>query len=261
MSHYLAALAPLIFAKARFPLPAALDRDGSRAAWRARFENRTLSEREPGKIEVKALAGGTTTEMLLYDEIGYWGVTAKDFIQQLDAITTPSIVVRINSPGGDVMDGLAIYAALQAHPATISTQVDGWAASAASFIALASDTVTMAPNAFLMIHKAWSIAIGNADDFKAQAAVLDKIDGQLAAIYAKKTGMTAAAALGLMAAETWFTADEALEAKFISAICDPDAEGDVDPAPNPDPGADPLDAAAKARIQAMRRRLALAERD
>jgi len=231
------------------------DKETARAAWRKRFDNRAPETRAAGKLQVRAAADGVT-EILLYDEIGFWGVTAKQFVQQLSAISTPSITVRINSPGGDVFDGLAIYDALEAHAATIETVVEGLAASAASFIALAADKVTMAENALMMIHQAWGFAIGNKADMLDMATTLEKIDGQLAAIYAGQTGKTQAEMLALMAGAsdgTWFTADEAKTIGLVDEI--------VGETPDDQTAENSLTAAERGRIQAMKRRLAIAERD
>jgi ATP-dependent Clp endopeptidase proteolytic subunit ClpP len=234
----------------------------AREAWREHFHNRSPKDVAASnvKLEIRNLVSGEV-EILLYDEIGFWGVTAKEFVAALAGITANQITVRINSPGGDVFDGLAIYNALKAHPATIKTNVEGLAASAASFIALAGDTVNIAPAAFMMIHKAWGFAIGNADDFRDMVVTLDKIDGQLADIYAKKTGKTKDEMLALMKGEadgTWFTADEAKALGLVDAVTGdaPAADETVDPDTNK-----PAPPAPEARVSAMRRRLALAHHD
>lgn len=194
-----------------------MNKADAKANWRSRFNNRSVAERDAPKLKVRAAADGSA-EILLYDEIGYWGVTAKDFAGVLAGITAPSITVRINSPGGDVFDGLAMYNSLKAHPATINTVVDGLAASAASFIALAGDTVTMAENSLMMIHKAWAMGIGNADDMTALAGTLDKIDGQIAGMYSAKNGKSVEDNLSAMADETWMTSAEAREFGLVDSI-------------------------------------------
>lgn len=195
------------------------DKDATKTKWKNHFHNRSTSEKPvaASKLKIKAAVDGVA-EILIYDEIGYWGVTAKDFVEALSGVDASTINVRINSPGGDVFDGLAIYNALKAHPATINTFVDGWAASAASFIMLAGDTVSMAENSMAMIHKAWGVGIGNADDMLALNGVLNKIDGQIAGMYAAKTGKPADECLASMAAETWFTAAEAKDYGLIDAV-------------------------------------------
>jgi ATP-dependent Clp protease protease subunit len=151
----------------------------------------------------------------IYDEIdSFWGLSASDFVKELAGIKASTIHVRINSPGGDVFDGMAIYNALKRHPSEVVTHVDGLAASAASVIALAGDRVVMGTGSFLMIHDAWGIVIGNANDMREMAESLEKISGSLAGIYVTRTGKDAAEIGRLMNAETWFTAEEAVAEGF-----------------------------------------------
>jgi len=166
---------------------------------------------------IKAAANGEA-EVLLYDEIGYWGVQAKPFIQQLQALDVETIHLRINSPGGDVFEGIAIANAIRGLDATVITHVDALAASIASIIALAGDEVHMADNAFLMIHEAWTLAIGNAKDLRDTADLLDKIGGSISAAYVSKTGKSLDQVNAWMAAETWFDAAEAKDLGFIDVI-------------------------------------------
>ncbi|MDB5618457.1 head maturation protease, ClpP-related [Tardiphaga sp.] len=239
----------------RFRVFAFADKDSVKAKWKDHFQNRgTEKPKAASKLEVRAAADGAA-EILIYDEIGYWGVTAKDFATALSGITASTINVRINSPGGDVFDGLAIYNSLKAHPATINTFVDGWAASAASFIMLAGDTVTMAENSMAMIHKAWGIGVGNSDDMTALSGVLSKIDGQIAGMYAAKTGKDTAACLAAMAAETWFTATEAKAFGLVDKVV-----GD-DPGEDQETSDDEAMNASRTRVTQMRLRLALATQD
>lgn len=157
-------------------------------------------------------AAGETAEVLLYDEIGYFGITAKEFVTRLQAIEAETIHLRVNSPGGDVFDGLTIANALRGHQAQVIVHVDGLAASIASIIALAGDEVRMAENAFLMIHDPFTIAIGNAEDFRKVAGTLDKVAGVLADTYRAKSGAETEQVKQWMADETWFTAQEAVDA-------------------------------------------------
>lgn len=234
---------------------ARMDKETARREWGNRFNNRTPSERKPAVIDVRAVADGVT-EIFLYEEIGFWGVTAKEFVDQLNAISTPQITVRINSPGGDVFDGLAIHAALKQHPSEITCQVDGIAASAASFIALAGKKCVMSENALMMVHCAWGFALGNKADMRETADILDKIDSQLADIYAKKTGKSPAECLAMMEGEgkkdgTWLTAQESKDYGLVDEMMPPE---------------DGEDAAAQAaaqqtKILAMKRRLSIATHD
>lgn len=160
----------------------------------------------------------TEAEIMLYDEISWFGITAEAFKRELDAISAPIINLRINSPGGDVFDSLAIYNALREHSSRVVTHIDGIAASMASVIALAADEVRMAENAFLMVHNPWSLVIGNAADLRKEADLLDKVAGSLAMAYRQRTGASEEQVAAWMDAETWFTADEASEAGFVDEV-------------------------------------------
>lgn len=160
-----------------------------------------------------------TLTLWVYDAIGRdpWdgsGVAAEDVAPLLQANRGRPVHMRINSPGGDVFDARAIVTALRAHDAPVTAQIDGIAASAASYIATAASDLRIADGAFLMIHRAWSFAFGNAEDLIELAALLEKVDGTIADDYARKSGMTRDEAFALMSAETWFTADEAIAAKL-----------------------------------------------
>lgn len=159
-------------------------------------------------------AQGTVAEIDLYDEIGFWGITANDFKKQLRGITAEIIRLNINSPGGDVFDGIAMYNDLVDHPARIEVNVTGLAASAASLIAMSGDRVVMAANAFMMIHNAWGLTIGDRNDHREVADLLEKIDGALAGTYADRTGLATSAISQMMDKDTWLTAEEAIEQGF-----------------------------------------------
>lgn len=151
-------------------------------------------------------------ELFLYDEIGGWGTLAEDFIAELRAVTTPKLRVRVSSPGGSVFEGIALANALRAHPATVTVQVDGIAASIASVIAMAGDRVVVQPQAMIMCHEAAGVCLGNAQDMNDMAALLDKISGNIADAYVEKAGGTREEWRTRMRAESWFTAEEAVEA-------------------------------------------------
>lgn len=154
----------------------------------------------------------------IYDEIGFWGVTASDFQRQLAAITAATINVSINSPGGDVFDGIAIASLLRAHAATVNVVVDGLAASAASIVAMAGDSVVMMPQAMLMIHDAWSSCVGNADEMRATAELLDAISNNIATSYAERSGGDAGEWRDVMRAEKWYNAQEAVDAGLADSV-------------------------------------------
>lgn len=166
----------------------------------------------------KIKAADDVAEVFIYDAIDIFGVDAEMFVRDLKQITAPKIRVRLNTPGGSVFDGMAIFNALKSHGAEIETQIDGLAASMGSVIALAGDTVKMSENAFYMIHDPFGIAVGTAEEMRKTADLLDKVGDQITSIYAKKTGLELSELGEMMDAETWFTAEEALDAGFIDEI-------------------------------------------
>lgn len=174
---------------------------------------------------IKATANAKTTKVMLYDEIGGWGKSAKDFVAELDAIKTPRIDLHINSYGGEIIDGLACYNAIKSHAAEVTTHIDGLAASISSVIALAGDKVRIAKNAFVMIHNGWGLAMGDPAEMRKQADVLEKLCGSIASAYAEKTGKSVEDVRAAMDAETWFTASEAKEWGLVDKI---DDDGDED---------------------------------
>lgn len=174
----------------------------------------------PGyRIENKA----EETEIFIYDEIGWYGVEAESFVKELKEVTG-DITVRINSPGGSVFDGMAIHNAIKDHKGKKTVIIDGLAASAASYIALAGDIVKINQGAFFMIHNAMSCAIGNAVDFQKEANLLTKIDEQIAGFYTRKTGKTMEEIKAKMGEETWFTAEESVEFGLADEIIEKEPE-------------------------------------
>lgn len=145
------------------------------------------------------------------------GTPADRIVADLDAITASELHVHVNSPGGNVWDGLAMANALTAHPARVTTHIEGVAASIASVVALAADEVIIAENAMMMIHDPYTIAQGTADDMRAAAGMLDRITSALVATYTARSTMTADEVRAAMAAETWFSADEALSVGFADS--------------------------------------------
>ena len=181
-------------------------------------------------------AEGTVAEILLYDVIdgrGFGGITAKEFVQDLQKLgEVPNITVRINSPGGSVFEGTAIYNALKSHPAKIDVFIDGMALSMASVIAMAGDKITIAENAMIMIHEPSINVSGTAKRLRKTAETLDKTKQSILTSYVKRTGKAEDEVAALMALETWMTADEALEHGFVDEISDskgPVAEFDLSP--------------------------------
>ena len=152
-------------------------------------------------------------EVMLYDEVGGWfGATADQFIADLRGVTAPNLRVRINSPGGSVFEGIAIANALRSHPANVTVQVDGIAASIASVIAMAGDRVEMAPNTMLMIHDASGLCMGNAADMEEMAELLDLISDNIADAYAARAGGTRDEWRARMRSETWYLPEDAVTA-------------------------------------------------
>ena len=158
-------------------------------------------------------------DLFIYDAIDeYWGISANSVAEALSGIDAPRINVRINSPGGVVTDGIAIMTLLANHDAEIHTYNDGLAASIASIIMMAGETRTMSAGAWNMIHEPWAVAVGNANDMRETAGLLDQFSGQLVDVYAKGTGQDKDFIKGAMADETWYTADESKELGFIDSI-------------------------------------------
>lgn len=162
------------------------------------------------------------------DEIGFWGTTAASFIDQLNGVTAPKITVFINSPGGEVWDGLAIHTALAESKAHVTTFVTGLAASAASYIAMAGDTIKTARNAMWMLHDASGGVWGNSTSMRAQADLLDKITENIADMYAMQAGGTRDEWFAkLLNQEHWYTGQEALTAGLADEMTDPDEDEDM----------------------------------
>lgn len=164
-------------------------------------------------------------ELYIYGEIvsEKWyenDVTASDFKEQLAEHKGKDLDIYINSPGGSVWEAQAIVSMLQRHDGVKTAYIDGIAASAASFIALSCDKVYIPENAYLMIHKAWGMSWGNADELRQQAEMLDKIDEGILAIYMKKAKVSEEEMKNLVAAESWFTGSEAVEIFDIEAVED-----------------------------------------
>ena len=163
------------------------------------------------------------------------GVSAKRIAAALRAIGNRDVTVQINSPGGDMFEGIAIYNLLRAHPARITVDVLGIAASAASVIAMAGDNIRMAPSSFLMLHNAWGVVIGNRHDMAEAATLFERFDGALADIYAARSGMARSEVATLLDAETFLTAQEAVAAGMADTIAgETDAASDVSAQMRPD---------------------------
>jgi len=168
--------------------------------------------------EIKAQAQtDQPTEVLIYDEIGGWGITAAQFVRDLKTLGEKPINIRINSPGGSVFDGLAIYHYLANRP-NVTVTVDGIAASIASIIAMAGTKRVMPESAYLMIHNPWTGAVGDANDLRDQADLLDKLAETLAGIYSKVTKKGKDVIRSMMDAETWIDGATALSDGFVTDL-------------------------------------------
>lgn len=171
------------------------------------------------RIEARSGVNGVT-DLYIFDEIGsIFGITAKDVVDTLAELNAnEQIEVFINSPGGDVFDGLAVFNALKRHEGTVNTHITGLAASIASLIAMAGDTVNMAEASLLMIHDPRGFVQGTQDDMERFKNALEKASQAMASAYANKTGKDVEEIRAIMRDETWFTADDALEAGFVDVI-------------------------------------------
>lgn len=165
------------------------------------------------------------SDLYIYDDIGpdWMGmVSSKTILSELEKVGRGKpVTVRINSPGGDVIEAQAIYNALRRHsdaggPVTI--EIDALAASAASFIAMAGDRIHIAENAMMMIHNAWTVALGNSDQLRSTADVLDKFDEIISSTYAKRSTTDLEDIKRMMSDETWLTAAEAIDKGFADAV-------------------------------------------
>lgn len=179
----------------------------------------------PAPIRLEATSAAEA-HLYVYDVIDpWWGASAQALIDALAQVAPDAhIHLHINSPGGDVFEARAMVAALVNHKGAVTTHVDGLAASAATYLALAGNQVHMTEGALFMVHNSWTMAWGNKAELRSTADLLDKVDTTIAADYARKTGASLDQVHAWMDAETWFTAAEAQAAKFIDAI-DPNTKG------------------------------------
>lgn len=186
-------------------------------------KNKTPIDSVPGNswYKINARDGGIA-EIAIFDEIGGWGITARQFAQELSSYRDLTLIkLYIHSPGGDVFEGMAIYNLIRNHPARVEVEVLGLAASMASVIAMAGDLIIMPENAMMMIHRPWGIQGGDADSMRRYAELLDKVEDTLVSAYTTKTGLTADAIKTMLAAETWLTGAEAVEQGFADQLAQP----------------------------------------
>jgi ATP-dependent protease ClpP protease subunit len=188
--------------------------------WHHFLQTRPANLQGPRKwYNIGPINAAGEAEIFLYDVIGeswFGGITANQFVQDLRNVSASKISLRINSPGGDIADGIAIRNALRDHPADVETHIDGLAASTASWVGLVGNVI-MSPNSMLMIHEPFNIMAGDAADFRKQADVLDKFGEEIASMYAAK-GDARKNWRDLMKAETWYTDKEAVAAGLADSI-------------------------------------------
>jgi len=162
--------------------------------------------------------GNNETTVTLYDEIGAFGAGSKEFLADLGKLSGQHIHLRINSPGGSVVEGTAIYNALRRHEGGLTVHIDALAASMASVVAMSGSPVFIADNALLMIHNPWTVSMGESKDLRKEADLLDKLKSTLVNAYVRKTGINAEEIGAMMDAETWLDAVEAVALGFADAI-------------------------------------------
>lgn len=201
--------------------------DDNRARLRVLRQNR----RRDGAVlalDETAPAEPTSATLHLYDVIGgFCGLDAAAMVEQIDALDVDEIRMYINSPGGDVYDAIAITNALRRNRARVVSVVDGLAASAASFIAQAGDEVVMGRNSEMMVHDAWGLCVGNAQDMRELADDLDRVSDNIASMYAERSGTSATAWRDVMRSEAWYSADEAVAAGLADRVDEaPEDEAD-----------------------------------
>lgn len=154
------------------------------------------------------------------DEFDEGGVTAVSFVRALRDADGEDVTIHINSSGGSVFDANTMAEALRGYKGHTTASIEGLAASAASYFALTADDVVINPSALMMIHNPWDFAVGDAEDMRKKADMLDKARSTISAQYARKTGRTVDEIEGLMDAETWFTAQEAVEFGLVDRMSD-----------------------------------------
>ena len=171
-------------------------------------------------FNIQGKATDAVAEVYIFDEIGAYGITAQDFISEMKEYKDTPVNLRINCIGGDVFDGMAMYNIIKKREAKTTAYIEGIAASMGSVIALAADEVVMAENSLFMIHNAWGGAMGEAEDMRKTASILEKISGEIANIYERKTRLSLNRIIEMMDKETWLNAKEAYELGFIDSISD-----------------------------------------
>lgn len=210
-------------------LPVALE---DRPCASIRYE---LKPKALDKWNSRIRASSADNSISILDVVGedYWGegVTAKRISAALRAIGEQDIVVNLNSPGGDMFEGLAIYNLLRVHSGKVTVNILGIAASAASIIAMAGDEIKMGRGAFLMIHNCWAVGVGNRHDFAKLANDLAPFDKSMSDIYVARSGLPEETISQMMDNETYIGASDAIEKGFADSLLAVDAVDDGDESP------------------------------
>jgi ATP-dependent Clp protease protease subunit len=182
--------------------------------------NRCPAKMGPGVLRLDADKASDEADVFVYGDIGGWwgGVSAEEFAKEIAALDVKTMNVRLNSPGGLVFEGVAIYNALARHSAKVIVHVEGIAASIASVIAMAGDEIRIAEGSRFMIHDPWTIVMGSADDLRAEADVLEGLKSDLIDIYAARTEQTRNDLSDWMTVETWLSAREAVDKGFADSM-------------------------------------------
>lgn len=183
-----------------------------RAAWRVVEQVRNES------TPCFTVTNADTPKLFVFGMIGGYDNDASEFVQAVHAIDAKAIDLHLNSPGGFVYDGVAMYEALKAHPATVNVHVDGLAASAASFLAMAGDSVSIAKAGRMMIHDAQGIGIGGPSDMREYADLLDAVSNDISGMYAARAGGKPASWRAAMSATTWYSAQQAVDAHLADQV-------------------------------------------
>lgn len=173
-------------------------------------DRRRLFNLVKGETRFEMKATNDAAQLYLYDEISFFGVMAADFVSEMSGLSGQDLELHVNSPGGDVFEGLAILNTLRSYPGKVTAVVDGVAASAASFILMGANEVVMQPNTEIMIHDAWGMCLGNSADMVDMAQRLDKVSSNIANIYSGKAGGDDETWRSRMREEAWYGADEAV---------------------------------------------------
>lgn len=188
-----------------------------------------LLQKNPKTCEIRVQSSNNQATVYVYDVIDdIWGIDAESFVREINALDVSTLHVRINSPGGDVFTARAMQTALSQHPAAVIVHIDGLAASAATFLAMAATKVNISEGAFFMIHKSWAFTVGNADELRTQASLIDVMDSNIANDYAKRTGIDYQNVMQMMDDETWLSAEQAVSKGFADEVISTVADRHVD---------------------------------